>query len=64
MGFLLDTNVPSELTRPKPERRVEKWLDDADDAQLFLPRLRRYRFRPVAANVVHLLVAKRGKRVY
>lgn len=34
-GFLLDTNVPSELTRPKSEPRVEKWLDDADDAQLF-----------------------------
>jgi len=34
-GFLLDTNVPSELTRPKPEPQVEKWLDDADDAQLF-----------------------------
>ncbi len=34
-GFLLDTNVPSELTRPKSEPRVEKWLDDADDARLF-----------------------------
>ncbi len=35
-GFLLDTNVPSELTRPKSEPQVEKWLDDADDEQLFL----------------------------
>jgi len=34
-GFLLDTNVPSELTRPKPDPRVEEWLDDADDDQLF-----------------------------
>jgi len=34
-GFLLDTNVPSELTRPKPDPQVEKWLDDADDEQLF-----------------------------
>jgi predicted nucleic acid-binding protein len=34
-GFLLDTMVPSELTRPKPEPRVVKWLDDADDEQLF-----------------------------
>jgi toxin FitB len=34
-GFLLDTNVPSELTRPKPDAQVEKWLDDADDEQLF-----------------------------
>jgi predicted nucleic acid-binding protein len=34
-GFLLDTNVPSELTRPKSDPQVEKWLDDADDGQLF-----------------------------
>jgi len=35
-GFLLDTNVPSELTRPQSDPQVEKWLDDADDEQLFL----------------------------
>ncbi len=35
-GFLLDTNVPSELTRPLPERRVELWLDAVDDERLFL----------------------------
>ena len=34
-GFLLDTNVPSELTRPKPDPQVVKWLGDADDARLF-----------------------------
>jgi toxin FitB len=34
-GFLLDTNVPSELTRPKSDPQVEKWLDEADDEQLF-----------------------------
>ena len=34
-AFLLDTNVPSELTRPKSDVRVEKWLDDANDEQLF-----------------------------
>jgi tRNA(fMet)-specific endonuclease VapC len=34
-GFLLDTNIPSELTRPKSEPRVERWLEDADDQQLF-----------------------------
>jgi len=27
-GFLLDTNVPSELTRPKSEPRVEKWMEE------------------------------------
>ena len=41
-GFLLDTNVPSELTRLKSDplikagRGVERWLDDADDEMLFL----------------------------
>jgi predicted nucleic acid-binding protein len=35
-GFLLDTNVPSELTRPQSDSNVEAWLDAADDEQLFL----------------------------
>ena len=30
-GFLLDTNVPSELTRPQSDANVEDWLDAADD---------------------------------
>lgn len=34
-GFLLDTNIPSELTRPKPDPKVENWLDNADDDRLF-----------------------------
>jgi predicted nucleic acid-binding protein len=35
-GFLLDTNVPSELTRPQSDPHVEAWLDAVDDEQLFL----------------------------
>ncbi len=35
-GFLLDTNVPSELTRIKPNARVAQWLDEADDNLLYL----------------------------
>ena len=35
-GFLLDTNIPSELTRPKSDPLVENWLDNANDDQLFL----------------------------
>jgi hypothetical protein len=35
-GFLLDTNVPSEMTRPFPERSVIQWREDADDDQLYL----------------------------
>jgi hypothetical protein len=34
-GSLLDTNVPSELTKPKSDPLVEKWLDDADELLFF-----------------------------
>lgn len=34
-GFLLDTNVPLELTYPRPAPRVEQWLEDVDEEQLF-----------------------------
>jgi predicted nucleic acid-binding protein len=34
-GFLLDTNVPSELTYPRPSPQVERWLEEAEDEQLF-----------------------------
>lgn len=35
-GFLLDTNVPSEMTRSRPAPQVIQWLEEADDSQLFL----------------------------
>jgi len=35
-GFLLDTNVPSELTKPRPESRVRDWVDAQDNASLYL----------------------------
>lgn len=35
-GFLLDTNVVSELVRVKPERRVVEWVDAADEGLLYL----------------------------
>jgi toxin FitB len=34
-GFLLDTNVPSELTNLRPAPRVEQWLENVDNRQLF-----------------------------
>lgn len=34
-GFLLDTNVPSELTRPQPQPSVSQWLEDINDEQLY-----------------------------
>jgi predicted nucleic acid-binding protein len=33
-GFLLDTNIPSELTRQKSAAPVERWLDEANDEEL------------------------------
>lgn len=35
-GFLLDANVPSELTRPQPDPRVVSWLDSTDDELMYL----------------------------
>jgi len=35
-GFLVDTNVPSELTRPFPDVRVADWVSAQDNASLFL----------------------------
>ena len=35
-GFLLDTNVPSELTRPQPNLRVAQWLEDNDDDLMYI----------------------------
>ena len=34
-GVLLDTNVPSELTRPQPDTRVVQWLEDTDGDLLY-----------------------------
>jgi predicted nucleic acid-binding protein len=35
-GFLLDTNIPSELMRPRPEPKVEGWVAAQDLGGLFL----------------------------
>jgi predicted nucleic acid-binding protein len=35
-GFLLDTNVPSELVRPQPEPRVEIWVAAQSLETLFI----------------------------
>jgi predicted nucleic acid-binding protein len=34
--YLLDTNVVSELRKPKPHGGVLSWLDSVDDAHLYL----------------------------
>ena len=35
-GFLLDTNVVSELIKPRPDRRVATWVEKTSEALLFL----------------------------
>jgi predicted nucleic acid-binding protein len=36
MSFLLDTNVISELVKPRPEPRVTAWIDATDEGLLYL----------------------------
>ena len=35
-GYLLDTNVPSEFSRERPEPRVVRWLKAQPATMLFL----------------------------
>lgn len=35
-GFLLDTNVISELIKPRPDGNVVRWISGMDEALLFL----------------------------
>jgi toxin FitB len=35
-GFLLDTNVVSELVKPRPEATVTAWIEDTDESLLYL----------------------------
>jgi predicted nucleic acid-binding protein len=35
-GFLVDTNVPSELTKPMPDVRVRDWVNAQDNGSLYL----------------------------
>ena len=34
-GFLLDTNVPSELTNPMPDPLVRDWVDAQNNTSLY-----------------------------
>ena len=35
-GFLLDTNVISELVKPRPEANVIAWIENTDESLLYL----------------------------
>jgi predicted nucleic acid-binding protein len=36
LSYLLDTNIVSEVVRPKPDRRVIRWLEATPDTALHL----------------------------
>lgn len=38
-GFLLDTNVISEVVRPHPDPRVSRWIEAAEEELLFVSAL-------------------------
>ena len=35
-GFLLDTNIISELKKPRPEANVTAWIESTDESLLYL----------------------------
>lgn len=52
-GFLLDTNVISELVRPGPDERVADWMDATDEELLFLSVLTLGEIRKGIAALAH-----------
>lgn len=50
-GFLLDTNIVSELVRPVPERKVTAWIGATDENLLYLSVLTIAEIRKGAALV-------------
>jgi predicted nucleic acid-binding protein len=44
-GFLLDTNIISELVKPKPEANVTDWIQNTDESLLYLSVLTLGEFR-------------------
>jgi predicted nucleic acid-binding protein len=57
-GYLLDTNVISELIKPRPEPRVQTWIDATDESLLFLSVLTMGEIRKGIVKLVD-----RGRRV-
>ena len=50
-GFLLDTNVISELVRPQPDQRVTEWMEAAEEGLLYLSVLTLGEIRKGAASL-------------
>ena len=52
-GFLLDTNVISELVKVKPEPKVTRWIDAMDENLLYLSVLTLGEIRKGIASLPH-----------
>jgi predicted nucleic acid-binding protein len=52
-GFLLDTNVISELVKVKPEPRVTKWIETTDETLFYLSVLTLGEIRKGIASLSH-----------
>jgi len=52
-GFLLDTNIISELVKPKPEENVTAWIEDTDESLLYLSVLTLGEIRRGIAALLH-----------
>ena len=50
-GFLLDTNIVSELVKRKPEPKVTAWIDSIDENLLYLSVLTRGEIRKGIASL-------------
>lgn len=58
-GFLLDTNVISELVKPKPNPRVSRWVRGTDEGLLYLSALTLGEIRKGIASLPD--ASRRGK---
>jgi predicted nucleic acid-binding protein len=59
-GYLLDTNVLSELLRPRPEPHVIEWMEATDEAMLHLSVLT---LGEIRRGLAALVQAKRRTRL-
>ncbi|MGE5207515.1 MAG: type II toxin-antitoxin system VapC family toxin [Chlamydiota bacterium] len=50
-GFLLDTNVVSELVKPRPEPKVTAWIESTNESLLYLSVLTLGEIRKGVASV-------------
>lgn len=59
-GFLLDTNVPSELVRPQPDQNVKRWVAAQNLDKLFISSVSFGEFRK---GIIMLSAGKRREEL-